>query len=412
MRLWMRWPGISAIGKKHIRRWMKPEKRKLDSPLGLLGAKAHIRYQPKGVVGIISPWNLPVALTFGPLAGVFAAGNRVMIKPSEFTPATAQLMARLFAAAYDETEVAVFTGGPDVGEAFSTLPFDHLLFTGSTAVGRRVMQAAAENLVPVTLEMGGKSPVIVGRGADIEQAAERLIITKLVNAGQLCLAPDFIFVSEDRKQELVDALEAATVEMYPTMRDNPDYCAVISEEHRARLQGFLENAETLGAQVRMVNPAGENFAGVDTGAKMPLSIVVDPTDDMDLMQEEIFGPVLPVKGYRHVGEAIDYINAHPRPLGLYYFGTDHREEERVMTETTSGGVTVNDVGFHFLQEGLPFGGVGASGMGRYHGIDGYKEFSHAKAVYHQARVSIARLIGLKPPYGEKLEKTLDREIKK
>jgi coniferyl-aldehyde dehydrogenase len=398
--------------KKHVHRWMKPERRKLDFPLGLLGAKAHVRYQPKGVVGVISPWNLPVALTFGPLAGVFGAGNRVMIKPSEFTPATAALMARLFAAAYDETEVAVFTGGPDVGEAFSRLPFDHLLFTGSTAVGRRVMQAAAENLVPVTLEMGGKSPVIVGHGADVKQVAESLIITKLVNAGQLCLAPDFIFVPEDRKQELVGALEAATVEMYPTMRDNPDYCAVISEEHRARLQSHLENAKALGAQVRTVNPSGEDFNGGAAGAKMPLSIVIEPTDDMDVMQDEIFGPVLPIKGYRDVGEAITYINAHARPLGLYYFGTDPREEERVMVETTSGGVTLNDVGFHFLQEGLPFGGVGASGIGGYHGIDGFKEFSHAKAVYRQAKVNIARLIGLKPPYGKKLEKTLDREIKK
>lgn len=398
--------------KKHVRRWMKPERRKLDFPLGLLGARAHVRYQPKGVVGVISPWNLPVALTFGPLAGVFAAGNRVMIKPSEFTPATAALMARLFAAAYDETEVAVFTGGPDVGEAFSKLPFDHLLFTGSTAVGRRVMQAAAQNLVPVTLEMGGKSPVIVGRGADIRQAAESLIITKLVNAGQLCLAPDFVFVPEDRKQELVDALEAATVEMYPTMRDNPDYCAVISERHRARLLSHLENAKAHGAQVRTVNPAGEDFDGEAAGAKMPFSIVIEPSDDMDVMQDEIFGPVLPIRGYREVGEAIAYINAHPRPLGLYYFGTDPREEERVMTETTSGGVTLNDAAFHFLQEGLPFGGVGASGMGVYHGIDGFKTFSHAKAVYRQARVNIARLIGLKPPYGKKLEKTLDREIRK
>ncbi len=405
--------GVASLkhAKRHLHRWMKPERHKLDFPLGLLGAKAYVSYQPKGVVGIISPWNLPVGLTFGPLADIFAAGNRVMIKPSEFTPETSSLMAELFAGSYDESEVTVFTGGPEVGRALSSLPFDHLLFTGGTAVGREVMRAAAENLVPVTLELGGKSPAILGRSVDMTKAADHLTIFKLLNSGQTCLSPDYVFVPRERKDELIEALKSATAQMYPKMRDNPDYSSVISERHRSRLEEYIDDARANGAEIVEINPAGEDFSEQSGTNKMPLSLVMEPNDDAHVMQDEIFGPVLPIKSYDEIQEAIDYVNAHPRPLALYYFGEDRREEQRVLNGTTSGGVTVNDVAWHFFQQDLPFGGVGSSGMGVYHGIEGFKQYSHAKSVYRQTRTSLAALLGLKPPYGPRLEKTLAREIK-
>ncbi len=398
--------------RKHVAKWMKPEKRKLDFPLGLLGAKARVHYQPKGVIGCISPWNFPVNLTFMPIAGMFAAGNRVMVKPSEFTPQTSELMAELTGKYFDDTELCFFTGGPEVGQAFSGLPFDHLMFTGATSIGRHVMRAAAENLVPVTLELGGKSPVIVGESADVADTAEKIMLGKLMNAGQICLAPDYLLVPESRKEEILSALGNAAREMYPRILDNPDYTSVINERNRKRLEGYVADARERGAKVVELNPAGEDFSAQKGSNKLPPVIVEGAGDEAKVMQEEIFGPILPVKTYRQIDEAIDYVNAHPRPLGLYYFGGDGAEEERVLTSTTSGGVTLNDVIWHVGQEDLPFGGVGPSGMGAYHGVDGFREFSHRKAVYRQAKVSVAKLIGMLPPYGEKLEKTLKREIRK
>jgi coniferyl-aldehyde dehydrogenase len=400
------------FARDHVRRWMKPEKRKPEFPMGLFGARAYVRYQPKGVVGLISPWNFPVTLTFTPLAGIFSAGNRTMIKPSEFTPATSELFRQLFAAAYDETEVAVFTGGPETGQAFSGLPFDHLIFTGATSIGRHVMRAAAENLVPVTLELGGKSPVIVGRSADLPRTAERIVLGKMMNAGQICLAPDYVFVPEEKRDAFVEAIERATAAMYPTLRDNRDYCSIINERHAERLRGYVAEARERGARVVEINPAGEDFAAQESTHKLPLSLVVDPAEDLAVMQDEIFGPVMPIKTYGDVEEAIDYVNAHPRPLGLYYFGTDEDEERRVVSRTSSGGVTVNDVIWHVGQEDLPFGGIGPSGMGRYHGREGFLEFSHARSVFRQSRFDLAGLAGLKPPYGKRLAATLKREIRK
>lgn len=398
--------------RRHVKRWMKPEKRKLDFPLWLLGAKARVHFQPKGVIGCISPWNFPISLSFTPMAGMFAAGNRVMLKPSEYTPATSELMKTLAEKYFDETELAVFTGGPEVGKAFSSLPFDHLMFTGATEIGRHVMRAAAENLVPVTLELGGKSPVIVGRSADVGDAAGKIMLGKLMNAGQICLAPDYLMVPAERKDELMTAMEKATAEMYPKLRDNPDYTSVINERNAERLRGYVAEARERGAKVVELNPANEDLGGQEAARTMPPVLVEDAGDDLKVMQEEIFGPVLPVRTYERIDEAIDYVNAHPRPLGLYYFGSDGEEEARVLAETTSGGVTLNDVIWHVGQEDLPFGGIGPSGMGAYHGIDGFREFSHRKSVFRQAKVNLARLIGMVPPYGEKLDKTLAREIKK
>ncbi len=396
--------------KKNLRRWMRPERRKTMFPLNLSGARSRIMFQPLGTVGIISPWNFPVQLTFTPLAGVFAAGNRAMIKPSEFTPRTSALMAEMFADAFDEEEVAVFTGGPEVGTAFSALPFDHLLFTGATTVARHVMRAAADNLVPLTLELGGKSPVILGQSANMQQSADRIMNGKMLNAGQICLAPDYVLVPQGRRDEFVAASRQAVAAMYPTLKDNPDYTSVINQRHYDRLQSYLSDAAEKGAQLVEINPAGEDFTQ-QPHHKMPPTLVLDVTDDMAIMQEEIFGPLLPVKSYGDVGEAIDYINGRPRPLGLYYFGEDGAEQDRVLGSTTSGGVSVNDVLMHCAQEDLPFGGVGPSGMGAYHGYDGFRQFSHAKAVFAQGRrFDLARMT--RPPFSPRLRKMIDGQIKR
>jgi coniferyl-aldehyde dehydrogenase len=396
--------------RKHLDRWARPEKRKLDFPLGLLGARAQVEYQPKGVVGVIAPWNFPVQLAMAPLAGIFAAGNRAMVKNSEFTPRTAALFEDLSPRYFDPAELLFVSGGADVGRAFSALPFDHLIFTGATPVGKHILHAAADNLTPVTLELGGKSPTIIGRSADIARATERIATGKLMNAGQICLAPDYLLVPDDREEAVVAGLRTAVSTLYPRLLDNPDYTAVVNERHHVRLQGYLDDARAKGGEVIEVNPAGDDFAG-SNGTKMPLYIVRNPTDDMAVMQEEIFGPVLPVRRYGRIDEAIDYVNGRDRPLGLYYFGEDAAEERQVLGRTISGGVTVNDVIFHVSAEDLPFGGVGQSGMGSYHGHDGFKTFSHAKAVYRQPKLDVVGLAGFKPPYGPRTAKAIARELK-
>lgn len=395
---------------KHVERWMRPDKRKLQFPLGLLGARAAVEYQPKGVVGVIAPWNFPVQLTMAPLAGVFAAGNRGMVKNSEYTPRTAALFEEVVGRYFDPAELAFVSGGPEIGQAFAALPFDHLIFTGATGVGRHIMHAAAENLTPVTLELGGKSPTIIGRSADIAQATERVAIGKMMNAGQVCLAPDYLLVPDDNEEAVIGGLKSAVSALYPRLLDNPDYTAVVDERHHVRLQSYLDDARAKGGEVIEINPAGEDFAA-SNGTKMPLFIVRNPSDDMAVMQDEIFGPVLPVKRYGAIDEAIDFVNRRDRPLGLYYFGNDSAEERRVLDRTISGGVTVNDVIFHISAEELPFGGIGPSGMGAYHGFDGFKTFSHARAVYRQPKIDIARLAGFKPPYGATTAKAIARELK-
>jgi len=398
------------FAKKNLKSWMRREKRKVTPALlGLFGARAWVDYVPKGVVGVISPWNFPVNLTFTPLAGIFAAGNRCMIKPSEYTPRSSELMARMIRTAYDETEVAVITGGPEVGAEFSKLPFDHLLFTGATSVAHHVMRAAAENLVPTTLELGGKSPVVIGDTADMTLAAARVMTGKTLNAGQICLAPDYVFVPDGKARDFVAAAERAVAKMFPTLKDNPDYSSVINQRHFDRLNSYVEDAKAKGGEVIEINPAKEDFRQ-QPFHKIPPTIVLNPTDDMKIMQDEIFGPLLPVKTYKAIDDVIGYVNGRARPLGLYYFGTDAAERDRVLTRTTSGGVTVNDVVMHVSMEDLPFGGVGPSGMGAYHGADGFRTFSHAKAVFQQAKMDVAAM--LRPPYGEKIVKMMGSQIKR
>ena len=396
--------------RKHVDRWSRPERRPLQFPLALLGARARVEYQPKGVVGVIAPWNFPIQLTMAPLAGILAAGNRAMVKSSEFTPRVAALFEEIAPRYFDPLELSFVSGGADVGQAFARLPFDHLIFTGATPVGRHILHAAADNLTPVTLELGGKSPTIIGRSADLARAAERIVLGKLLNAGQVCLAPDYLLVAEEQEEAVIGGLVRAASALYPRLLDNPDYTAVVNARHHLRLTGYLEDAAQKGAEVIEVNPAGEDFAA-SNGTKLPLYIVRNARDDMALMQDEIFGPILPVHRYRRIEDAIDFVNGRDRPLGLYYFGEDATEERKVLERTISGGVTVNDVIFHVSMEDLPFGGIGPSGMGAYHGIDGFRTFSHARAVYRQPKLDVARLAGFKPPYGPGTRKAIARELK-
>ncbi|MEQ1809888.1 MAG: coniferyl aldehyde dehydrogenase [Terricaulis sp.] len=403
-----------AIGPlKHARanveKWMAPQKRNVTpSALGLFGARAEVRFQPKGVVGVISPWNFPVSLTFDAIAGAFAAGNRVMVKLSEHTPATSALLAQIIDLYFDEDELAVINGGPEVGAAFSSLAFDHLIFTGATTVGRHVMRAAADNLVPVTLELGGKSPVVISQSADLAKTAARVMTGKTMNAGQICLAPDYVLAPQESVPAFVEASKAAVAKMYPTIKDNADYTAMINQRHYDRITGLIADAKAKGGEIVTINPANEDFSQQEH-RKIPPTIILNATDDMQVMQEEIFGPVLPVRTVPSVDAAIAEINARPRPLALYYFGEDNAESEALLERTHSGGVTINDVIFHISQENLPFGGVGPSGIGAYHGHRGFLEFSHEKAIYRQ--ISAELLAMLRPPYGAAFRKQMAARLK-
>jgi coniferyl-aldehyde dehydrogenase len=396
-------PAVLAFknARRHVRRWMQPQRCRPALPAGAPGARAYTVYQALGVVGVLSPWNFPVNLTFGPLAGILAAGNRCLIKPSEITPATADLIQRRVSKYYEPSEVAVVTGGPELAQAFARLPFDHLLFTGSTDVGRSVMQAAAEHLVPVTLELGGKCPAVIGRSADLARAVDRLLLGKFVNAGQMCLAPDYALVPAEAIAAFVDHARAWMAQTYPRFVTNPDYTTIISERHARRIESLLTEARGKGATLISLAPEAHGCARL-----IVPTLVLGATDDMQLMQQEIFGPVLPLRSYRQIDEAIAEINRRPRPLALYYFGRDGAEERELLNRTRSGGVTVNDVAMHFLAQELPFGGVGASGIGEYHGWHGFRRFSHARAVFRQTRLDVAGLVGLRPPYGKRLQQSL------
>ncbi|WP_433766126.1 coniferyl aldehyde dehydrogenase [Pseudomonas putida] len=363
--------------KAELADWMRPEQRQARA------GQAWVQYQPLGVVGIVTAWNVPGYMVFSGLAGALAAGNRVMIKPSEFTPHTSALIARLIRSVYAEEEVAVVLGGADVGQAFCGQPFDHLLFTGATSIGKHVLRAAAENLVPVTLELGGKSPTIISRTADFNDAVAKTVIGKLLNAGQLCVAPDYVFVPQESVGAFISVAKAVVGKFFPTLKDNPDYTSIINSRHYERLLGYLGEARAAGVELIELNPAGEDFSDGARNKIVP-TLLRNPGDALQVMQDEIFGPLLPVLAYTTIDEVIARINARPRPLALYYFGNDAAEEAAVLTRTCSGGVTLNGVLSHASTEGLPFGGVGQSGMGAYHGIDGFRTFSHAKAILRTA----------------------------
>lgn len=388
-------PLVQAINYQHghLRRWMRPEKRSV--PMHFQPGRAWIKYQPLGVVGIMSPWNYPLQLALLPLATAIAAGNRALIKPSEYTPATSSLLEHMLSQEFAQEQVAVFTGDAAVGQAFSTLPFDHLVFTGSTPVGRAIMKAASENLVPVTLELGGKSPVIIDKGHPIGHAATSVAHGKLANCGQICIAPDYVMVPEGQEEAFVSAYDTAVRAMYPAGPTSDNYTSIVNERHYRRLLGLLDDARAKGAKIVEVGVTPRN-AQQRTNNIAP-TVVVGATEHMAILQEEIFGPLLPVVTYRTIDEAIRYVNDRPRPLALYFFGGDGPNRRKVLERTTSGNVTVNNTLMHYAQEDLPFGGVGPSGMGAYHGVEGFKALSHAKGVYQQGRWNMSGV--LRPPFG-------------
>ena len=389
-----------ADARRHLARWMRPER--VSTPLHLLPGRARIERQPVGVVGVISPWNYPVQLALAPVVGALAAGNRVLLKPSELTPATSTLLQELVAKSFAEDEFAVVLGDAEVGRAFTRLPFDHLFFTGSTAVGRAVALAAAENLTPVTLELGGKSPALVAPDADLALTAPRLMAGKLLNAGQTCIAPDYALVPEGSVDAFVSQIEKAAATMYPSYAANADYTAIVNARHYARLAGLVADAREKGARVIELNPARET---PDAGSrKMLPTLIVGASDALAAMREEIFGPILPIETYTTIDDAIAKINARPHPLAFYYFGRDGARTGKVLEETLAGGVTVNDTLWHFAHKNLPFGGVGASGIGGYHGEASFLAFTHRKPVFVQPRFAATRF--LQPPYGAVFEKVL------
>lgn len=366
---------------RNLARWMRIRKRSV--PLHLMPGRARIVPQPLGVVGVISPWNFPVFLSLSPVAGAIAAGNRVMLKPSEWTPKTSALLAELASEAFEPDEFAVFEGGIETGRAFSELPFDHLLFTGSTRVAKEVSNSAAKNLTPLTLELGGKSPALVCPGANLKRAAERIVFGKLANAGQICIAPDYVFVERAKFHDFIEMLQTYIKKAYPRLNNNPDYTSIISADHFSRLNRMIEEAREEGAEIISINPDGETL---ESSARMiPPTLILRPNPTLGVMQEEIFGPILPVLSYEKIEEAIEFIQHRARPLALYLFTEKTRERERILRETISGGVAVNEVLFHCVCETLPFGGVGASGMGSYHGQAGFDTFSHLKPVFIQPR---------------------------
>jgi coniferyl-aldehyde dehydrogenase len=391
---------------KHLKAWMKPEKRKTNKPMNFLGGKSQVRHFPKGVVGIISPWNLPFGLTVAPLTSALAAGNRALLKPSEFVPETAALFAEVVPKYFSKDEVAVVTGGAEVSQQFAQLPFDHLLFTGSTRVGAQVMQAASKNLVPVTLELGGKSPVIIGRSAKLDLAGTRLTFGKLLNGGQLCLSPDYVLVPQELEEQLVARVVHEAQSMYPNITENADYAGVINERHFARLQNYIDDAVAKGAKLTIVG--AEQTRASENNRRMPLHILQNVNEDMLVMHEEIFGPILPVMTYDDITEVPDQVEPRRSPLALYYFGKDKTEQEYLLSHVPSGGVCINDITLHYVQEDLPFGGVGASGMGAYHGPEGFRTLSHPRAIYSQTMVDVLPIIGARPPFGDKFRKNISK----
>ncbi len=374
----------------HLGCWMKPQRRHVSAYFQC--GRAWVVRQPVGVVGIIAPWNYPVSLALVPLATAIAAGNRAMLKPSEFTPATSAVIGEIIQAIFPPEQISVVTGNGEVGAAFSALPFDHILFTGSTAVGKKVAEAAARNLTPITLELGGKSPVVIAPGFSMQRVANRVAFGKLTNAGQTCIAPDYVLVHENDRDAFAAAYQDAVKKLHPGgYAGSPDYTAILNTHHYARLSGLIDNAGAQGAQViRLGNDSATDHV-------LAPVLLLDVTPQMAVMQEEIFGPVLPVLTYRNLDEAIAFINARPRPLALYYFGDNRIERDRVLKNTVSGNVTINGTLMHYVQDDLPFGGVGDSGIGAYHGKEGFIALTHARGVYRQGRFNAATL--LQPPFG-------------
>lgn len=391
---------LSSIrhARRRLERWMKP--RRAATAMAFLPGRSLMLRQPLGVVGIISPWNYPLQLAVAPLIGALAAGNRAMLKPSELTPRFSTALQAAIAKAFAPEQVTVITGDSAMGKAFAALPFDHLVFTGSTAIGREVAQAAAKNLTPVTLELGGKSPAIIDASCDMNAIMDRLAWGKLINAGQTCIAPDYVLVPRPQIDRFVQVLRTSMTRLYPTFRANPDYTSIISPRHLERLRELVADAAAQGARIVDIEPAGGQYAG----RQMAPILLLGVNDSMRVMREEIFGPVLPIVPYDSLADALAYVNQRERPLALYWFGSDRAARQRVLTGTIAGGVSINETLLHQAQEGMPFGGIGPSGQGYYHGEYGFRQFSKEKPVFLQSRFAGTGII--RPPYKPSIGRVL------
>lgn len=395
---------------KQTPKWMK--RRKRATSLSYKPGWNEIIPQPMGVIGIVVPWNYPLGLATGPMIGAIGAGNRCMIKMSEYTPTFSALFKTMMEEVFDPEVVFVATGGVDVATDFTTLPFDHLLFTGSTNVGKIVAKAAAENLVPCTLELGGKSPVLIDESAKMNLTVARISVSKLLNAGQTCIAPDYILMPQARIDAFADAMIKQAETMYPTFAGNDDYTSVIADAHYARLQELLDDAENKGAKIRVAGDDDKQQLAKER--RIPLTVVTETTPDMKIMQEEIFGPLLPIVASETLDEQIAAVKSKDRPLALYWFGEDDAKRERVLYETHAGGVTINDCAWHFGQDDIGFGGIGPSGMGAYHGVAGFETFSHMKGVFHQSTTGLFHtlkqkmMVDMMPPYTDGTQKLLKK----
>lgn len=392
---------------KNVERWMRPEKRRPEFPMGLIGARAYIFHQPLGVIGVVVPWNAPVALAYTPLAGILSAGNRTMIKLSEFVPTVSALTAEITRAAFDETEVAIVNGEVDVATAFTALPFDHLLFTGGAGTARAVMKAAATNLVPVTLELGGKSPAVVAQGADLGSAAGKIVFGKLANAGQVCMAPDFALVQRSDRDAFVEAVRTEMQRQFPDVSRNPDFTNVHLPRQRQRLAAMVEEAAREAAVV--ITLSGESIAELATTQRFPPVIVVDPPLDCRLMREEVFGPILPVVSYERLEDLPALLGSLSRPLAMYFLGGTRAQKDFMLRNTWAGGMSFDDIMLHPFMQDLPFGGVGESGMGRYLGFDGFKTFSNSKSVAEPPWIDAIKYLA--PPYSPKLARLMRRALR-
>lgn len=390
---------------KHLRKWMEPDRRHINPTH--LPAKGWVQYQPLGVVGVITPWNYPVLLAISPLICALAAGNRVMIKMSSFTPRTGEIVKKMMAEAFSEDQVAVITGGGIVSDAFSRLPFNQITFTGSTNVGRTVMAAAAENLTPVLLELGGKSPCIIHESYPMADAALRLSFGKCWNAGQTCVAPDYVFIPRGKTQEFVAAMRNAVTKMYSSMVNNPDYTSIVNDKQYRRVTSYIEDARTQGAEIYEINPAQEDFS---TTRKLPVMLVGNVKPEMLIAQNEIFGPVLMMLEYDRLEDALNYINQRPHPLAYYYFDYDEKRADFVLRNSQSGGFSVNDVITHVAEEDLPFGGVGHSGMGKYHGKEGFMAMSNARSVLVKPKFWSIRFLA--PAFNKPVHKIIEKVLLK
>ena len=381
---------------KKLKKWMKPQSRPSSFMANMLGSKSILKPSPLGTVGVIAPWNFPVGMVFYPAASIFAAGNRIMAKPSELTPNTANVIKEGVEKYFDESEFSVTLGGPEVGAEFSALPFDHLLYTGSGRVGKKILAAAANNLVPTTLELGGKSPTIISDGMDLNLIAKRIMFVKTLNAGQICLSPDYIFIKRGLENDLINALKVTFNDFF-SEKNQDDYTSMVNENHFKRMDQYIQDAKEKGAVVTDLSPIDNPDNNI-----MSTKVLLNVNDEMLVMQEEIFGPLLPVMVYDDLSEVVNYVNDHDHPLGLYFFGDDKKEQEFIINNTRSGGVTINDVMFHLMQSELPFGGVGPSGNGHYHGYEGFLNFSNLRSIYYQTKIDTIFNM-LRPPRKKSFE---------